>query len=203
MTSLGSVVKTERGFEVIEFMDSNLKKCSLQQSSAICFSDDRGWDNPGSSFVWLGIDEPKSPVISTRMHLNREKVQGLVERLQQWLETGGLQETAGDLEDGEGDAVRLHEGCEPPLGVFVDADAGGSGDGEELRRLKAAREALEKIVCTEGVDRGLILVDHESPTRYDAEMKCQVYVHENFSPLGDALIALWDLLADKRKGVSK
>jgi hypothetical protein len=62
------------------------------------------------------------------------------------------------------------------------------------RKLKAARDALGQIVCTEGVDRGLVMVDHESRTTYDAELKYQVYVCENFSPLGDALIALWDVL---------
>lgn len=60
------------------------------------------------------------------------------------------------------------------------------------RKLNAAREALEQIVCTEGEDRGVVMVDHESPTRYDSERKCQVYLCENFSPLGDALISLWD-----------
>lgn len=60
------------------------------------------------------------------------------------------------------------------------------------KKLKSAREALKEIVCTVGEDRGVIFVDHESPTQYDAGLKCQVYLHENFSPLGDALISLWN-----------
>jgi hypothetical protein len=64
----------------------------------------------------------------------------------------------------------------------------------ESQHLRAAivkaREQLEAIVCTEGCDSGVILVSWESPTRYDNELRAQVYLHEHFSPLGDALIAL-------------
>lgn len=114
---LGEHKKTGRGFELVEFTDAYGCKCSLQQSSAIG-DDDDAMDNPGSSFVWLGIDDcnpqvmksqaqalglplppgeisgwmpypiPKEVHISTRMHLNRDQVKGLVERLQQWLATG-------------------------------------------------------------------------------------------------------------------
>jgi hypothetical protein len=78
-------------------------------------------DNPGSSFIWLGVNDGKPQVmksqatawglelppgevsgwmpytipqevqISTRMHLSRDQVEGLVERLQRWLETGGFE----------------------------------------------------------------------------------------------------------------
>ena len=70
----------------------------------------------------------------------------------------------------------------------------------EVKRLKQqlaeARECLEQIVLTEGQDRGLVLQDHESHTKYDEELKCHVYQCENFSPLGDALILLWEQLAE-------
>jgi len=65
------------------------------------------------------------------------------------------------------------------------------------RKLAAVRKALEKIVIPEGVDAGVILLSWESPTHYDPEIKCQVYEHENFSPLGYALVALWRLACDK------
>lgn len=78
---------------------------------------------------------------------------------------------------------------------------------DELLRLRGERERaikqLESIVCTEGCDRGVVLVSHESPTHYDPEEKCQVYDHENFSPLGDALIALHDTLKGSPDGKSK
>ena len=71
---------------------------------------------------------------------------------------------------------------------------------EDIKKLKQqlarAREQLEKIVCTEGQDRGLVLQDHESPMRYDKKLKCQVFQCENFSPLGDALILLWEQLVE-------
>jgi len=120
---LGEYKKTERGFELIEFRDAYDKACSLQQSSAIGDTDG-AMENPGSSFVWLGINDgepivmksdakrlglplppgevsgwmpypiPEEVQISTRMHLNREQVEGLVERLQQWLETGDFETEA-------------------------------------------------------------------------------------------------------------
>jgi len=58
--------------------------------------------------------------------------------------------------------------------------------------LKEAREQLEKIVCTVGEDRGVVLLSQEAPTQYSEKLKCHVYTHLNFSPLGDALIKLWD-----------
>lgn len=62
---------------------------------------------------------------------------------------------------------------------------------DELRRkLAAIRDALAEIVISEGEDAGVILLSDESPTHYDAEAKCQVYDHENFSPLGDALVSV-------------
>lgn len=65
------------------------------------------------------------------------------------------------------------------------------------RQLSAVRDALDKIVVTEGQDAGVILLSAESPIHYDAKRKCQVYEYENFSPLGDALIALSKLITGK------
>ena len=58
------------------------------------------------------------------------------------------------------------------------------------RKLLAIRQAINKIVVTEGCDAGVILLSDESPTHFDPKAECQVYDHENFSPLGDALVAL-------------
>lgn len=70
--------------------------------------------------------------------------------------------------------------------------------GEPLRRLVAdlrdAINLLENIVCTKEPDRGVVMLSNEGRTHYDAARHCQVYDHENFSPLGDALIALHDRL---------
>lgn len=68
----------------------------------------------------------------------------------------------------------------------------------EIERLKKAVEfskhCLETIVVTEGVDRGVVLLSQEAPTNWDAGAECYVYVHENFSPLGDGLIELYEIL---------
>lgn len=80
---LGEDTTTDRGFQVVEFRDAYAYKCSLQQSSAIDNSNS-GLNSPGSSFVWLGVDN------SSRMHLSRTHVEGLIERLQNWLDTGSF-----------------------------------------------------------------------------------------------------------------
>jgi hypothetical protein len=96
--------KTERGLELLEFEDQNGQACSLQQSSAI------GWyasDAPGSSFVWLGINDvipkvlvqnegwvdvklPEGALTAARMHLDQDSVKELVRHLNRWLKTGSL-----------------------------------------------------------------------------------------------------------------
>jgi hypothetical protein len=116
---LGNHTETSRGFELVEFEDANNKKCSLQQSSAWGLTE-ASFNNPGTAFVWLGLDKadpsimvsdakrlgvvipdgkttgwipfpiPGDVQISTRMHLNREQVQGLIDRLQNWLDKGSF-----------------------------------------------------------------------------------------------------------------
>lgn len=56
--------------------------------------------------------------------------------------------------------------------------------------IDAARQCLARIVCTTPPDDGVVLLSNEGPCHYDAEQKCQVYDHEHFSPLGDALMEL-------------
>lgn len=117
---LGENARTGRGFALVKFQDANGLKCSLQQSSAIRGGDE-AWENPGSSLIWLGIDDcqpqvmkstakelglelppgevsgwmpypiPEEVLLSTRMHLDREQVEGLIARLQQWLDTGAFE----------------------------------------------------------------------------------------------------------------
>lgn len=85
---LGSVERTPRGFEIIEFIDAQDCKCSLQQSSAIG-NTKTGVEQPGSSAVWLGVNQ-EDPKISGRMHLGRVQVERLIAHLQAWLKTGEL-----------------------------------------------------------------------------------------------------------------
>ena len=55
------------------------------------------------------------------------------------------------------------------------------------------REAIEQIVCTDEIDRGVIMLSSESPTHYDHTTKCLVYDMEHFSELGDAMVSLWKM----------
>lgn len=66
---------------------------------------------------------------------------------------------------------------------------------EASKCLSEARAMLEKIVCVEHPDDGVVMLSEDGPTHYDPESKCQVYDHEHFSPLGDALIALHEKLS--------
>jgi len=56
-------------------------------------------------------------------------------------------------------------------------------------------EKLKEIVCTEGCDKGVVMLSSEGPVHYDEELKGQVYDHEFFSPLGDALIEIYHMVA--------
>lgn len=60
-------------------------------------------------------------------------------------------------------------------------------------RVAAIRQKLEAIVCTEGVDKGVVLLSYEGPQHWDEALQCRVYDHEHFSPLGDALIELYEM----------
>ena len=72
------VKRTNRGFEVIDFKDCNEEDCSLQQSSV--WLDD---NKPGQSAIWLGIG-------ASRMHLNLEQVETLINHLQSWEANGSF-----------------------------------------------------------------------------------------------------------------
>lgn len=128
---LGEQKKTNRGFGWITFEDAYGHKCSLQQSSAIG-DREKDLDHPGSSFVWLGIDDaapvimktkaralglelppgevcgwmpypvPEDVLFHTRMHLNRQQVADLVGRLNQWLATGEITDAVPMSETNEG-----------------------------------------------------------------------------------------------------
>ena len=74
---LEKVGTTERGFEIILFLDTYACGCSLQQSSLA------EYELPGTSAVWLGKG-------LNRMHLRREQVQELIEVLRCWLNTGSF-----------------------------------------------------------------------------------------------------------------
>ena len=61
------VTRTERGFEIVEFLDHYRRLSSLQQSSIAT-----------ERCVWLGVD-------TDRMHLNRAQVCELINHLCAWL----------------------------------------------------------------------------------------------------------------------
>jgi hypothetical protein len=101
MKSLGKVFRTDRGFFRVEFKDHYDHKCSITQSSLADF------EEPGSSAIWIGVDDlkpqildkdkgwmpfhvPKEVLFSKHMHLNRDQVQALIVHLQRWLNENAL-----------------------------------------------------------------------------------------------------------------
>jgi hypothetical protein len=61
---LGPVERGGRGFEYIEFDDAYNFKCSLQQSSAIADDTATAMQQPGSSAIWLGVDEVQPKIMA-------------------------------------------------------------------------------------------------------------------------------------------
>lgn len=116
--AFGIPSKSNRGFPMVEFSDANGAGAKLQCSSTIGEYHD-ALERPGTSFVWLGLNDadpkimardalshgvvtsettgwvpypvPPAVSLSTCMHLNREQVEGLIGRLQQWLDTGNFE----------------------------------------------------------------------------------------------------------------
>jgi len=68
---------------------------------------------------------------------------------------------------------------------------------EEVERLRGLlleiRLKLAEVVCTKEPDRGVVMLSQEGTSHWDAERGGQVYDHEHFSALGDALIELYEL----------
>jgi len=111
----GNKTVDARGFAKVEFIDEYGETCSVHCSSAIGNYKD-SFDRPGSSYLWVGLDHaspmimakdaaangvktdktlgwvpfpiPDAVLTNTHMHLNREHVAGLIERLQEWLDNG-------------------------------------------------------------------------------------------------------------------
>ena len=80
-------VLSNRGFETFALTDCYGEEFSVHQSAAIDDTE-RGMDNPGSSFVWIGSN-----------HLGRDHVRAVVTVLQRWLDTGKLSEPAEQAEE--------------------------------------------------------------------------------------------------------
>lgn len=66
-------------------------------------------------------------------------------------------------------------------------------------RLLSIQGVLEEAVCTVGQDKGVVMLSSDGPTHSETinGREVQVYDHEYFSPLGDALIEAWQLSIDK------
>lgn len=93
--------KTERGFRYIEFNDLYGEKCSIQKSSLA--TDDAIWigiDDANPQVMasktakggtgWVPYKIPDDVLLSTRMHINREQAESIVDILNHFIECGEL-----------------------------------------------------------------------------------------------------------------
>ena len=75
------VTYSSRDFEWIERESYPDKETMpLVRASSAIGNYENSFDNPGSSFLWVGKD----------FHLNREEVAELIQHMQAWLDTGSL-----------------------------------------------------------------------------------------------------------------
>lgn len=103
---LGEKNLTNRGFGRVEFNDCYGHPCYLQNSSVADYSAvwlgiadpdpkimksdaiKKGIPVSGEICGWVPYPIPDEVLINTQMHLNVEQVKGLIERLQNWLDSG-------------------------------------------------------------------------------------------------------------------
>lgn len=102
---LGEQEHTERGFPIVRFNDFYGTKCSIQNSSLA--DEDALWIGVSDAEPkvlasqarrfgvettettgWVPFPVPEDILLTTRMHLNRDQVECLINHLEQWLETG-------------------------------------------------------------------------------------------------------------------
>lgn len=106
------------GWQKIVFNDGYNEDCSIQLSSAIDDDTEGAWERPGTSFLWVGVEDPDPTIMAqhaamlgietdqvtgwipyplpeevlckTRMHLTRTSAKFVVDVLTRWLEKGTL-----------------------------------------------------------------------------------------------------------------
>lgn len=76
------MTRTNRGFQIIEDQDGLEGEGRLIQASSRIGDYEDAFDNPGSSYLWVG-----------EYHLNREQVQELASIMIRWVETGDMEMT--------------------------------------------------------------------------------------------------------------
>ena len=111
---------------------------------------------------------------------------------------GWMNDNAGLLIAAAEDCERLKESVAKLGDAYMDTQREltiAQADYLEIKcQLASARQQLEEIVCTEGCDAGVIYKSWEAETKWNHIHKCEEYLHENFSPLGDALVKLHETL---------
>lgn len=114
-TPFGTYHEDALGWPSVEFKDLYQERCYVQMSSIVGGYPD-ALQRPGTSALWLGMREvtaqvmakdaakvgvvtdqtvgwvpfpiPPEVMVTTSMHLSREQVEGLRDRLTEWLQTG-------------------------------------------------------------------------------------------------------------------
>lgn len=149
------------------------------------------------------VEIPVQPVIG--MGLMLEHPIGLIYRVEaiSWNEPAGIAEVT--FEDVDFSGTEFQRSDILVNGWFLDEFTHGSPDSSNTVDIAAAIAKLEEIVCTEGCDAGVVLLSEEGPTHQEVwdGKPVRVYDHEYFSPLGDALIALYKILKGESDAARK
>lgn len=133
------VTHSERGFEIVEhpvYPPTGRTARLLQASSAIGEAYEDGFDNPGSSFLW----------VSDQHHLNREEVREMMAHCQAWLASGSLHVQPEGFVLADGEHVFL-----PRSNELQELHA-------EITRLRECARAQEERVCRLEIVDGSIVI---------------------------------------------
>lgn len=71
--------KSEKGFDMYDFMDTSDQECSLQKSSDAI-----------TPKIWLGVDYSPHTQKQARMHLDQLQAKALIPILQRFVDTGEI-----------------------------------------------------------------------------------------------------------------
>ena len=101
------MAKTERGFDLIEFKDSDGNQCTIQKSSSA--KEDKVWIGISSAQAtifaseaakqgyptnagqgWIDFYIPEEVIIPTKMLLNKKQAASIINTLQKFVNTGDI-----------------------------------------------------------------------------------------------------------------
>lgn len=174
------VQRTERGFEYVDFTDSNGESCSIQISSALDYTGGlyklwlgcnrirvKKWvENAADGEHWQEIELPERIVGNNRMHLSYNDAIRVRDALNAYIQSNGRHLASRGTGSGNDTDGKM------PLGEFL---AQKAKERQELERLQAIEQGAKRLMVTWG----------EALKKLG--LSCYVPLHIPFEHLGKAL----------------